>query len=442
MRHCLAAAVDAETFVLGSLVQVPDLMVQAAKLQPGDFSLESHRRIWNAMVEVYGRGERIEAMTVRTELDRRGELESVGGIDYLVHMDDGIPIIPNIEGYVRIVLDAAALRNIAITADHLKNRAMSGMETADEILSAAKESFLAMAIARKESTLLSPGAIIAEGGGLTQYLDRRGGVRGVSTGYTRLDMMTGGMRPGSFWVIGARPSMGKTALMLNVVDFASVKREQSSLIFSLEMDRQSILDRMICARARVNSKRFEGGYLNAEEMRRAMSAAGEIDAGRVLIDDKATTDMREIHAKIRKEQARGPVDLVVIDYLQLMIGGDVKSRVSEASRISRDMKLVAKDCGVPVVALSQLNRECDSRTDHRPMLSDLRETGAIEQDADVVVFLFRPEVYDRTREDLRGRAELIVAKQRTGPIGTVNLTWLGEVVRFENSAEESEGYDG
>jgi replicative DNA helicase len=220
------------------------------------------------------------------------------------------------------------------------------------------------------------------------------------------------------------------------VDNISVKGEETSLIFSLEMDSQSIVDRLICARARVNTKKFECGYLNAEESRRAAKAAGEIDCDHILIDDKATTDMGEIHAKIRKEQARRKVGLVVIDYLQLMIGGDVKHRVAEASKVSRDMKLVAKDCAVPVLSLSQLSRECDSRPDHRPMLSDLRDTGAIEQDADLVMFLYRGEVYYPDREDLRGMADLIVAKQRNGPIDTIPLVWLKEIVRFENAAED------
>ncbi len=432
----LPVDIEAERFILGSVVMVPELMVQCSHLVPDDFSLEAHRRIWAAANTMWANGDSVSAFGLRMELDRRGHLDSVGGFEYLNSLDTGIPLVPNIEKYIRSVKDASALRAIIFAAQHTMNLAMEAHHSPDEIITSSKETWLNLAAGRQESTLLSPGEIIEAGGGLTHYLDRKNRTEGLKTGFYKFDVMTGGFKPGAFYVLGARPSMGKTAMFLNMVDNVSVKGESSSLIFTLEMDKQSILDRMICARARVNTKRFECGYMNDEEFRRAAKAAGEINCDRVWIDDKATTDMGEIHAKIRKEQARRPVGLVVIDYLQLMIGGDVKHRVAEASKVSRDMKLVAKDCGVPVLALSQLSRECDSRPDHRPVLSDLRDTGAIEQDADLVMFLYRGEVYDKDREDLRGMAELIVAKQRNGPVDTIPLVWLKEIVRFENAADD------
>ena len=235
--------------------------------------------------------------------------------------------------------------------------------------------------------------------------------------------------------MAARPAMGKTALALNIAERVAVDGQSIVPIFSLEMDKESLVDRLICSRARVNTKRFDGGYMDSEEQVRAWRAAGEITADdRILIDDRANTNTHEIHAKIRKQQARGPVGLVILDYLQLLIDGDDAHRVAAASRISRELKLIAKDCKVPVLALSQLSRVCETRTDKRPILSDLRETGAIEQDADVVAMLFREEVYSQDREDLRGLAELILRKQRGGPIGTIPLVWLAEIVRFEEMA--------
>ena len=226
--------------------------------------------------------------------------------------------------------------------------------------------------------------------------------------------------------------MGKTAFALNIAERVAVNQEHIVPIFSLVMDSQSLVDRLICSRARVNTKKFDGGFMTEEENSRVWKAAGEITAdNRILIDDRANTSTQEIHAKVRKQQARGPVGLVIVDYLQLLIDGDDAHRVAAASRISRELKLIAKDCKVPVLALSQLSRVCETRTDKRPILSDLRETGAIEQDADVVAMLYRGEVYEPDREDLRGEAELIIRKQRGGPIGTVPLVWLGQIVRFE-----------
>ncbi len=433
----LPTAVEAERFVLGSVLSDNSLLIQAEKLEAHDFSIEKHRRMWTRIGEIQARGERADIGTLHAELNRHKEAESCDGIAYLISLDEGLPHIPNIEGYVRIVKDKADLRRIIFAGQHLVNRAMSGAETPDDILAGGKETLLSLAGGRQESSLLPLSAIVEGAGGMTAYLDRSNRHAGISSGYAKLDRMTGGFQPGNFYVLGARPSMGKTAFVLNVAEDISVNREDVTLVFSLEMSKESLLDRLVCSRARVDTMRFEGGYMNAVEKQKVAKATAEIvDGGRILVDDKATTDMGEFHAKIRKEQARRPVGLVIIDYLQLMIGGDVKARTAEASKISRDMKLVAKDCKLPLWSLSQLNRQCDEREDHRPKLSDLRETGSIEQDADVVMFMYRGEVYDDTREDLRGMADLIVAKQRNGPIGTVPLVWLKTIVRFESRAED------
>jgi replicative DNA helicase len=433
----LPTNVDAERFVLGSILLQDTAYTQAETLDVEDFSLDKHKRIFRRIKELHERDETIDRVTVVNELSRYGDLDACGGVQYIVSLDDGLPQIPTIDAYVRIVKDKAILRRIVYAGQHMMNQAMVGEDEPIEILSGARQTLVMLSERAANSTLLNGTEIYESAGGVNAYLDREHIPQGVSSGFVRFDALTGGFRKGCFYVLGARPRMGKTAFVMNVAENISVKREETTAIFSLEMGKEELLDRLLCSRARVNTKRFQMGCLNSEERKRISRVAG--DEGilhRVLIDDKAVTTMGEIHSKIRRLQAVKPIGLVVIDNLQLLLGGEVRYRVGEASRISRDMKLTAKDCQVPILTVSHLNRQCDERSDHRPLLSDLRETGAIEQDADVISFLYRAEVYDDSREDLRGIAELIVAKQRSGPEGVVNLIWQKEIVKFENFAED------
>lgn len=441
LENGLPANTDAERFVLGSILLDDTRYIQAsAALTFEDFAMVKHRTIFERMGDLHERGERIDRVTLANELLRRNELESVDGLGYLVSLDDGLPHVSNIDSYVRILKDKSALRQIIYAAQYLQNQCLTGEDDPSQILALATRSFLSIAGDGMESTLLSPLDVIRAGGGVDTYLDRRNRTNGTPSGFSAFDVMSGGFKPGGLYILAARPAMGKTALALNIAERIAVDGNMKVPIFSLEMDKESLVDRLICSRARVNTKRFDGGYMDAEEYKRVRRAAGEISAdGRILIDDKASTNTQEIHSKIRKEQARdGEVGLVEIDYLQLLIDGGDEHRTAAASRISRDLKLIAKDCKVPILALSQLSRECEKRNDKRPLLSDLRETGAIEQDADLVAFVFRPEVYQEDREDLRGMAELIIRKQRGGPIGTVPLIWRGEIVRFEEMAANTE----
>lgn len=435
----LPANTDAERFVLGSiLLDSGHYVTAAASLAVEDFSLDTHRRIWRAMETVHGQGE-IDRVTVAAALADADSLDAVGGLSYLVSLDDGLPQLPAIDSYIRIVKDKAILRRIIFAAQKLANRA-SLDEEPSKILADAHTDFLALAEGCTESTLVTPAAIIDAAGGLDRYTDRRNRVTGQATGYPLLDRTTGGLKAGALYLLAARPAQGKTALALNIVERVAVDRQKTAVVFSLEMARDELLDRLICSRARVNTQRFGGGYLSDDERRKVGYNAGEIaDGDRILIDDKANTSTTEIHAKIRKQQARGEVALVVVDYLQLLIDGRDDLRVAAASRISRDLKLIAKDCRVPVMALSQLSRNCEQRgkglEDFRPRLSDLRESGSLEQDADVVLTLFRGQVYFPDREDLRGLADLEVLKHRGGPTGRIPLVWLPEIVRFEEKAE-------
>ncbi len=436
----LPCNLDAERFVLGSILMDDSQYVQiAGALEADDFSLEKHRRIFQRMGQLNERGERIDRVTVANELLRYNELESCDGLSYLVSLDDGLPRIFNLDSYVRIVKDKSILRRIIFTSQHLMNRCLVGEEDPEQILAGAEESLLKLGDSRMKGGLASPAQVIEEyQGGLNAFLDPSKRIKGISTGYTKLDEMTGGLHAGELIILAARPSMGKTALALNIAQHVATRLNETVAVFSLEMSKESLLTRMLCSSARVDSQRFRAGYLNQEERRKLQAAAVQLVEAPLFIDDTAGANLMEMHAGLRRLQQQRKLGLVVVDYLQLMSGrGRFENRNQEISTISRGMKLLAKELNVPMLVLSQLSRAPETRQgDHRPQLSDLRESGSIEQDADLVAFIFREEVYKRDREDLRGLAELIVAKQRNGPVGKIDLVFLHQLTKFENRAED------
>jgi replicative DNA helicase len=438
----LPTNVDAERFVLGSIMLDDSFFIHAAgALESGDFALEKHRRIFARMAELHERGEKIDRITVANELLRFNELEACDGLSYLVSLDDGLPKIPNLDAYIRIVKDKATLRRIVFASQHLMNRALMGEEEPEDILAGAEETLLKLGEQRVKSGLLDADTIIQSyDGGIQAFLDPSKRIKGVSTGFLKLDEMTGGMHGGELIILAARPAMGKTAMALNMAQHVALKMRQPVAVFSLEMSKESLLTRMLCATARVDSQKFRMGYLNQEERRKLNAALHELIEAPLYIDDTPGVHLMDIHAKLRRlQQERGKLGLVVVDYLQLMTGrGRFENRNQEVSAISRGMKLMAKELNIPMLVLSQLSRAVETRQgDHRPQLSDLRESGSIEQDADLVAFIFREEVYNRDREDLRGLAELILAKQRSGPTGTINLVYLHAQTKFENRAEDT-----
>jgi replicative DNA helicase len=436
----LPCNLDAERFVLGSILMDDSQFVQVAGgLEEADFSLEKHRRIFHRMAQLSERGERIDRVTVANELLRYNELESCDGLSYLVSLDDGLPRIFNLDSYIRIVKDKSILRRIIFTSQHLMNRCLAGEEDPEQILAGAEESLLKLGDSRMKTGLASPAQVIEEyQGGLNAFLDPSKRIKGISTGYTKLDEMCGGLHAGELIILAARPSMGKTALALNIAQHVATRLNETVAIFSLEMSKESLLTRMLCATARVDSQRFRAGYLNQDERRKLQAAAAQLVEAPLYIDDTAGANLMEMHAGLRRLQQQRKLGLVVVDYLQLMSGrGRFENRNQEISTISRGMKLLAKELNIPMLVLSQLSRAPETRQgDHRPQLSDLRESGSIEQDADLVAFIFREEVYKRDREDLRGLAELIVAKQRNGPIGKIDLVFLHHLTKFENRAED------
>jgi replicative DNA helicase len=438
----LPSNADAERLILGTILVDESAYVQVAGvLDADDFSLEKHRRIFSRMGDLHARGENIDRVTLANELMKQGQLESVDGIGYLVSLDDGLPQIYNLDGYVRIIKDKATLRRLIFASQSVINRCLIGEEEPDEILTSAEEALLKLGESRSREALARPGQIIEEfQGGLNAFLDPSKRIKGLSTGIVKFDELTGGLHEGELIILAARPSMGKTALALNIAQHVAThpNMRKTVAVFSLEMSKESLLTRMVCGAARVDQQKFRAGYLNQEERRRLQIAAADLVEAPLYIDDTAGANLMDIHAKLRRLQAAQGLDIAVIDYLQLMSGrGRFENRNQEISYISRGLKLLAKELRVPMLVLSQLNRAPETRPgDHVPQLSDLRESGSIEQDADLVAFIYREEVYKPDREDLRGLAQLIIGKQRNGPLGKVKLAFLREFTKFENLASD------
>jgi len=444
----LPANLDAERFVLGSIMMDDSSFIPiAGALQADDFGLEKHRRIFSRMAELYERGERIDRVTVANELMKHNQLEAVDGLSYLVSLDDGLPAISNLDSYVRIVKDKSILRRIIFNSQKLIDRCVLGEDEPEQILASAEETILKIGETRTKDALANPARIISEfEGGLNAFLDPSKRIKGVSTGFIKLDEMTGGMHGGELIILAARPSMGKTAFALNIAQHVAMDPNQKNTvaIFSLEMSKESLLTRMICASARVDQQKFRAGYLNQDERRRLQKAAADIVQAPLFIDDTPGVNLMDVHAKLRRLRNEHGLALVIVDYLQLMSSRSRhENRNQEVSALSRGFKLLAKELNVPMLVLSQLSRAPETRPgDHRPQMSDLRESGSIEQDADVIGFIYREEVYKQDREDLRGLAELLLSKQRNGPTGKINLVFLREFTKFENRTNDLGESDG
>jgi replicative DNA helicase len=440
----LPSNVDAERFVLGSIMLNDNVYLQVAGvLELDDFSLEKHRRIFARMKDLYDRSERIDRVTLANELMKQGQLESVDGLSYLISLDQGLPELTNLDSYIRIVKDKSTLRKLIFSAQKIIDRCLIGEEEPDQILASAEETLLKLGEARAGDKLLSPSVIVENfPGGVGAFLDPSQRVRGISSGFTKFDEMTGGMHGGELLILAARPSMGKTALALNIAQHVAThpRMKKPVAVFSLEMSSSSLLTRLLCAGARVDQHKFRAGFLNAEERRRLQVELANLTESPLFLDDTPGVNLMDVHSKLRRMKSEHGLSLVVIDYLQLMSSrGRSENRNQEVSAMSRGLKLMSKDLDVPFLVLSQLSRASETRPgDHKPQLSDLRDSGSIEQDADLVMFIYREEIYKRDREDLKGMADLVIAKQRNGPIGTVPLRFLGQFTRFENRAEDLE----
>jgi len=447
LERGLPVSLDAERSILGGILLDNSLYDQAAEHLTGDdFSLDAHRRIYSRMRDLQETGRPVDMITLAEELDRRKEVEAIGGVAYLSSLIDGVPDRPSIEHYVRIVRNKALLRGLINVAQKAIAEAMEHADEAEEVLGRAEQAIFQLSENRIGQGFLNiPDIIRGSFGSLEELYARGQEITGLATHYTLLDKLTSGLQPSDLIIIAARPSMGKTAFAMNIAENAAVLDGKVVGVFSLEMSREALLMRMLASHAQVDSKNLRQGFLTKDDMRKLTHATEELMQSKLYIDDTPGISVSEMRAKARRlKQTEKRLDLLIVDYLQLMsavpIGGKrFENRTQEVSAISRGLKALAKELRVPVVALSQLSRAPESRGgDHRPQLSDLRESGSIEQDADVVTFIFREEVYKRDDPDLDGMAELIVAKQRNGPTDTLKMAFIKRYTRFENLAAESE----
>ncbi|HEY4644052.1 MAG TPA: replicative DNA helicase [Bacteroidota bacterium] len=438
-------AVDVEMSVLGAMLIEREAVSKALEILDEDsFYRDAHRKIFQAMVALFEKSEPVDLVTLTEELRRRGELDTIGGPVYLTDLTSRITSAGNIEYHARIVLEKALLRSLINASSEVVNRAYNESEDALDLLDDAEQKIFQISERRlKKSFTLINTAIHDTMEMLESIHGRHSGVTGVPSGFTQLDNLTGGFQPSDLVIIAGRPSIGKTALAVSIARNAAVDHELPVGIFSLEMSNTQLVLRLICAESRVNAHSVRTGRLTNEEWQRLVNRIDKLVKARIFIDDTPSLGILELRAKARRLKAEHDIRLVVVDYLQLMQGPkNAESREREISAISRSLKALSKELRIPVIALSQLSRAVEARASKRPVLSDLRESGAIEQDADVVLFVHRPEVYgEELLEDgqtsAQGVAEVIVGKQRNGPTGQVQLAFIKEYARFENLAYPS-----
>jgi replicative DNA helicase len=442
IAHTLPANVEAERAILGAILLDNLAYNEAAEhLRAEDFSLDSHRRIYARMTELMDSSRPIDLITLIEELDRAKELQAIGDVGYVSSLLDGVPDRPSIEHYIRIVRDKALLRGLIHAANAAITRAADQGDPAEDILNDAEAAIFQLSEKRIGRGFVGVQEIIKDSyGSVDAFLQRGQRITGLETHYEKLDEMTSGLQKADLIIIAARPSMGKTAFALNIAENVAVRDDKVAAVFSLEMSKDALLQRLVCSTAGVDSHRFRTGTLFKADMPKVVHAIEQLAKAPIFIDDSPGISLSEMRAKARRlKQSKGRLDLIIVDYLQLMAGGSrrFENRTQEVSAISRGLKGLAKEMEVPVVALSQLSRAPESRGsgDHRPQLADLRESGSIEQDADVVAFIFREEVYKPDEPELDGIAEIIIRKQRNGPTGTVRMVFRKHATRFDTIAE-------
>ena len=425
---------EAEKCVLGAILLHNDAFNLAAELiDSRDFFRDAHRRVFDKMVRLSERGDVIDLVTLRDELGRSGDLEEVGGPAYITALVDGVPRSTNVEYYARIVKERSTLRNLIYSANRILATAYEAEQDAALQLDQAEKAIFDIAEDRIRSGFV-PVRDLVQGSfdTIEKLQEHKGLVSGVATGFSDLDLLTSGLQPSDLLIVAGRPSMGKTSFMLNVAVHVGTKTDKTVGIFSLEMSREQLFLRMLTSQAEIDAQRFRGGFLSERDYGQLSHALGTLADARIFIDDSASLGVLEMRAKARRLMAEHGLHLLIVDYIQLMQGrGRFENRTQELGAISRALKGLAKELAVPLVALSQLSRAPEARSDHRPQLADLRESGALEQDADVVMFIYREDQYNPSPEN-ENVAEIIVGKQRNGPTGVVRLAFRKQITRFEN----------
>jgi replicative DNA helicase len=430
---------EAERSVLGAILVHNDAFNLAAQtIDSGDFYRDAHRRIFDKMVALNERHDAIDFVTLKEELARSGQLDEVGGPAYIASLADGVPRATNVEYYARIVKEKATLRNLIYAANKILTNAYEAEQESDLILDEAESSIFAVADDRLKAGFIQMRDLVKESfPKIEKLFEQKRLITGVPTGFADLDEMTRGFQGGDLIIVAARPSMGKTSLVLNIAQHVAVQPDLVVGFFSLEMSKESLFLRLLTSEAQVDGHRMMSGAIGGSDYGRISHALETLSAMKLHIDDTANIGVLEMRAKARRLQSEHGLNLLIVDYIQLMSArGRYENRTLELASISRSMKGLAKELNIPIVVLSQLSRAPESRADHRPQLSDLRESGALEQDADVVVLIYRDDVYNRDPNSPdAGTAELILAKQRNGPTGVVRLAFLREQTRFANLAQ-------
>ncbi len=436
LERPLPSSEESERVILGAILLDNALITQAVEhLKPEDFYSPLHRKIYNAMISLFESSKQIDPILIGEELKKEGSIESIGGITTITNLTFGLPHFSNVAEYIKVVKDKSVIRNLIRTCNHITSEALAEEDDAEVVMDHAEQMIFALAEERTRQGFshVQPIAerVLVK---VQEYANREThALTGLATGFRDLDQMTSGLQKSDLVIVAARPSMGKTALCLTLAQNAAIREKAVVGVFSLEMSQEQLVMRMLSSESKVDAHRFRTGHLTQVEWGRLAGGIETLSNAKIFIDDTPGISVLEMRAKARRLAAeQKALDLIVVDYLQLMGGGRrVESRQQEVSQISRELKSLAKELNVPVVALSQLSRAPEARNPPKPLMSDLRESGSIEQDADVVAFIYREDYYNRTDENT-GLAELIIAKQRNGPTGTIRLAFLKEFTRFEN----------
>jgi len=429
---------EAEQWVLGAILIDQEALHRVIDIiGPGDFYKDSHRKLFTAMMDLFDRNEAIDLVTVSEALSKKDELDAVGGANYLALLASSVPTSANIRHHAQIIKEKATLRALLRSANEIAGKVYEDSSDADELLDFAEKLIFDISDRRINTSFSPLKDVVKESMQMIESLyEKKDSITGVPSGFTELDELTTGFHGGELIVVGGRPSMGKTAFALNIAQHVAIEYNEPVAIFSLEMSKKQLALRMLCSEAMVDSNLVRKGFIK-NYWHKLTEAAGKLTKAPIFIDDSSGISALEMRAKARRLKKEHGLSLVIVDYLQLMRGrGNFERREQEISDISRSLKALAKELDIPVVALSQLNREVEKQKDSkRPTLAHLRESGAIEQDADVIIFLHREEVYDRDNPNKKGKAEVIVAKQRNGPTDTIRLTYLSKCTKFTNYIE-------
>ena len=437
--------IEAEQAVIGSMLTDQEAVTAAVEtLKPEDFYREDNKIIYTALLNLYNKAQAIDIITLKSELSAMGKLDAIGGLEYIAELPEKVPTTSNVDRYIKIVEEKSMLRNLIKVANDIIDLGYGQTEEVEDILDEAEKKIFNVVQKKDQNTGFTPisDVLVESFTKLEELYNSKQAITGIPTGFNDLDKKTAGLHGSELILVAARPAMGKSAFALNIGTYAATRAKVPVAIFNLEMSKDQLANRILCSEALVDSNHVRTGELSDDELAKLAEASGELSQAPIYICDTPGISVMEIRARCRKLKMEKNIGLIIIDYLQLIQGSakNANNRVQEIAEISRSLKILAKELNVPVIALSQLSRAVESRDDHRPMLSDLRESGSIEQDADIVMFLYRDDYYNQ-ESNKKNIAEVIIAKQRAGETGTVELAWVGQYTKFGN-LERSRGPEG